>query len=203
VVLTGNGLKGGTVSTTTKGVVIKVVKSTPKSMTLSLKVSTIVRSGVYRLTVANHGGTTTTTFRVVATATVNVGPLINALFAGYREAWATSATDGIIYAYQHDYPGSATSESALLACYQKANVAQTGETDTPTLSTLHLTPTWVGPGPNTPAWSFAGKKPKGTTYSLTDYRKFVYASGPASYVSSVVHVTILNGVAYFYFVPDC
>jgi hypothetical protein len=91
----------------------------------------------------------------------------------------------------------------LLACYQKANVTQTGETDTPMLSTLRLTPTWEGPGPNTPAWAFAGKKPSGRTYSLTDDRKFVYASGPVSNVSSVVHVTILNGVAYFYFVPDC
>jgi hypothetical protein len=203
MVLTGTGLKGGTVSTTTKGVVIRVVKSTPTSMTLSLKVSKFVRSGVYHLTVANKSGTTTTTFRVVATPTVNVGTLINALFAGYREAWAVSATAGIIYAYQHDYPGSATSESAFLACYQKANVAQTGESDTPMLSTLRLTPTWEGPGPNTPAWNFAGKKPSGTTYSLTDYKKLVYASGPASYVSSTVHVTILNGVAYFYFVPDC
>jgi hypothetical protein len=203
MVLTGTGLKGGTISTTTKGVVIRVVKSTPTSMTLSLKVSKFVRSGVYHLTVANKSGTTTTTFRVVATPTVNVGPLINALFAGYREAWAVSATAGIIYAYQHDYPGSATSESAFLACYQKANGAQTGETDTPMLSTLRLTPTWAGPGPNTPAWNFAGKKPSGTTYSLTDDKKLVYASGPASYVSSTVHVTILNGVAYFYFVPAC
>ena len=203
MVLTGTGLKGGTVSTTTKGVVIRVVKSTPTSITLSLKVSKLVRSGMYHLTVANKSGTTTTTFRVVATPTPNAGPLISALFAGYREAWAVSATAAIIYAYQHDYPGSATSESAFLACYQKANDGQTGETDTPVLSSLRLTPSWVGLGPNTAAWNFDGKKPSGTTYSLTDDRKLVYASGPASNVSTTVHVTILNGVAYFYFVPAC
>jgi hypothetical protein len=153
--------------------------------------------------VANKSGTTTTTFRVVATPTVNVDPLISALFAGYREAWAVSPTAGIIYAYQHDYPGSATSESAFLACYQKANVAQTGETDTPVLSTLRPTPKWEGLGPNTQAWNFAGKKPSGTTYSLTDDEKSVYSSGSPSHITATVHVTILNGVAYFYFVPAC
>jgi len=203
IVLTGTGLKGGSVSTTTKGVVIRIVTSTPTSITLSLKVAKSVRSGLYHLTVANKNGTTTTTFRVAATPTLNVDPLINTLFAGYREAWAVSATAGIIYAYQHDYPGSATSESAFLACYQKANVAQTGETDTPVLSTLRATPTWEGSGPNTQAWNFAGKKPSGTTYSLTDDEKSVYSSGPASHITATVHVTVLNGVAYFYFVPAC
>ena len=203
IVLTGTGLKGGSVSTATKGVVIRIVKSTPTSITLSLKVAKSVRSGVYHLTVANKSGTTTTTFRVVATPTVDVDPLISALFAGYREAWAVSPTAGIIYAYQHDYPGSATSESAFLACYQKANVAQTGETDTPVLSTLRPTPKWEGLGPNTQAWNFAGKKPSGTTYSLTDDEKSVYSSGSPSHITATVHVTILNGVAYFYFVPAC
>ena len=203
IVLTGTGLKGGSVSTTTKGVALRIVKSTPTSITVSLKVAKSVRSGVYHLTVANKNGTTTTTFRVVTAPTPNVDPLINSLFAGYREAWAVSATAGIIYAYQHDYPGSATSESAFLACYQKANVAQTGETDTQVLSTLHPTPSWVGPGPNTQAWNFAGKKPSGTTYSLTDYVKRVYSSGPAAFATATVHVTILNGVAYFYFAPAC
>jgi hypothetical protein len=203
IVLTGTGLKGGSVSTTTKGVVIRIVKSTPTSITLSLKVAKSVRSGVYHLTVANKIGTTTTTFRVEATPTVNVDPLINTLFAGYREAWVVSPTAGIIYAYQHDYPGSATSESAFLACYQKANVAQTGETDTPVLSTLRPTPTWEGLGPNTQAWNFAGKKPSGTTYSLTDDETSVYSSGSPSHLTATVHVTILNGVAYFYFVPAC
>jgi hypothetical protein len=203
IVLTGTGLKGGSVSTTTKGVAVRIVKSTPTSITLSLKVARSVRSGVYHLTVANKSGTTTTTFRVVATRTSNVDPLINSLFAGYREAWAVSPTAGIIYAYQHDYPGSATSESAFLACYQKANVAQTGETDTPVLATLRPTPTWEGLGPNTQAWNFAGKKPSGTTYSLTDDEKSVYSNGAPSHITATVHVTILSGVAYFYFVPAC
>jgi hypothetical protein len=204
IVLTGTGLKGGAVSTTTKGVAIRIVKSTPTSITLSLTVAKSVRSGVYHLTVSNKSGTTTTTFHVVAAApTVSVDSLISTLFAGYREAWAVSPTAGIIYAYQHDYPGSATSESAFLACYQKANVAQTGETDTPILSSLRATPTWEGLGPDTEAWNFAGKKPSGTTYSLTDNQTLVYSSGPASHDNGLVHVTILKGIAYFYFVPAC
>ncbi len=203
IVLTGSGLRGVSVSTTTKGVGVHVVKSTSTSLTLTLHVARSVRSGLYRLTISNKNGVTSTTFRVQARPSVNVAALIDALFAGYREAWAVSPTAGIIYAYQHDYPGSATSESAFLACYQKANVAQTGETDTPVLSTLRPTPTWQGLGPNTPAWNFAGKKPSGATYSITDVEKTVYSSGPPSHLTATVHVTILNGVAYFYFVPAC
>jgi hypothetical protein len=203
IVITGSGLKGGSVSTTTKGVTVRVVRSTSTSMTLSLSVAKTVRSGVYHLTVANKGGTTTTTFRVIATPTLSVNSIISTLFAGYREAWAVSPTAGIIYAYEHDYPGSATSEGAFLACYQKASAAQTGETDTPVLSTLRLTPTWEGLGPDTQAWDFAGKKPSGTTYSLTDNQKLDYSTGPTQFVTELVHVTIVKGVAYFYFVPAC
>ena len=203
IVLTGSGLKGGSVSTTTKGVAVRIVSSTATSITLSLKVASSVRSGVYRLTVTNKRGSTTTTFQVIAKATGTIDSLITTLFAGYRTAWSVSPTAGIIYAYQHDYPGSATSESAFLACYQKANVAQTGETDTPILSTLRLTPSWEGIGPDTSAWNFAGKKPSGTTYSVTDVETSLYSSGPPSHITMSVHVTILNGVAYFYFVPAC
>ncbi len=203
IVLSGTGLKGGSVTTTTRGVVIRVVRSTPTSISLSLQVAKSVRSGLYRMTVKNKNGSTTTTFRVTAPQGTSVDSLIAALFAGYREAWAVSPTAGIIYAFQHDYPGSATSESAFLSCYQKANVAQTGETDTPVLSTLRPTPTWEGLGPNTPAWNFAGKKPSGTTYSITDVEKSVYSSGSPSHITETVHVTILNNAAYFYFVPAC
>jgi hypothetical protein len=205
VVLTGTGLRGDTVTTTTNGVNLRVIAYTAYSLTLSVKVATSVRSGVYQLNVKSKGGVATTTFRVVGAKVVIINPasLVNTLFAGYRSAWAVNATTGLDYAFAHDYPGSVTSQSAFLACFPKLAGGQTGETDTPVLSSLLPDSAWRGVGPDTPAWNFAGKKPSGTTYSVTDEQTLIFSGGPSQSSSVSVHVTILKGVAYFYFVPAC
>ena len=166
--------------------------------------TTLVAPGRYVLTVSNKGGVTSTTYRVTASGPkVNAAVLITALFAGYRQAWATSPTAGIAYAFAHDYPGSATSLAVFLTCSQRTDASQTGETDTPNLATLQPDPGWRGGGPNTPTWNFEGKKPAGTTYSVTDVETTTFSSGSSQSFQKTIHVTVLTGKAYFYFTPAC
>lgn len=203
--ISGSGFGVGThVSSTTGGVSLSVLSSTPTSIVVSINVAKSVASGPHQLTVSNRNGTALTTYRVVKPRVqINVAALVTGLLAGYRQAWASSPAAGIAYAFAHDYPGSATTLSAFLACNQKVGAGQTGETDTPQLGTLRADPAWRGSGPDTRTWNFAGKKPSGATYSVTDAETTKFAGGSTQNYQKVIHITILSGTAYFYFTPAC
>jgi hypothetical protein len=205
LIITGSGF-GATpsVASTGGGVSLTVVSSNATKIVLTIRVKTSVALGRYQLTVTNRNGTTSANYHVNSSRPkVNVSALVAELFAGYRQAWATSPTAGITYAFRHDYPGSATSLSAFLSCSQKVDAGQTGETDTPQLSTLQPDPAWRGIGPNTVTWSFTGKKPNGTTYSVIDVETTTFSGGSTQNYQKSIHVTILNRKAYFYLTPAC
>jgi hypothetical protein len=186
------------------GVSLTVVSSTATTIKVAITVKTGVAPGQYQLSVSNRNGTTSSTYRVASTGSnVEAMALISELFAGYRQAWSSGLTAGITYTFLHDYPGSATSLSAFLTCSQRVDAGQTGETDTPQLKSLQLDPTWRGNGPNTPTWSFTGKKPNGTTYSVIDVGTSSFSGGSTQNYEKSIHVTILNRKAYFYFTPAC
>jgi hypothetical protein len=205
LVLNGSGFVAGTqVATNAKGVGVKIISMTAVTITSLVSVAGNVKPNTYVLTVSNKNGDASTTFRIkVTTPKKTAGSLVDALFSGYRLAWASSPTAGITYAFQHDYPGSATTQDAFLACLQNAHTAQTGESDVPQLNTLRPIQNWRGSGPNTKTWNFAGKKPNGQTYTVTDVVTSRFSDGSSRTSQSQVHVTILNGQAYFYFTPAC
>jgi hypothetical protein len=47
-------------------------------------------------------------------------------------------------------------------------------------------------------WLFAGKKPQGQTYIVTVDYTYTYADGQQQTQEEQVHVTIWDGIAYFY-----
>lgn len=120
--------------------------------------------------------------------------LISALFSGETRAASRSKEDWVDYFIAHNYPGS-FDEKLVRACHADPDPEIDTFTLVPDLSTLRPTPDWVGPprDPGQKEWLFAGKKPEGVTYSLVI--NMTYAGFEDS---ETVHVTILDGKAYYF-----
>jgi hypothetical protein len=116
--------------------------------------------------------------------------LVMKLYYGEQQAAQRSFAAIDAYIVKNNYPGMYGAKLTMqcLALYEK----QTGSSYGPTfadLSTLMPDPSWTIPT-GLPQNNLSGRKPKGTTYVFAGTR-----SGDQAYM----HVTILNGKAYFYF----
>jgi hypothetical protein len=127
--------------------------------------------------------------------------MVRTLFYGESQAYQNSLTAGQAYDLAHDYPGS-VGPRRFLACSATFNAQYPGATASfvPEIDTLAPDPLWVGPpqGKGEVDWLFAGQKPNGETYILTLDTTWTTAAGAQSASKDQVHVTIWNGVAYFY-----
>ena len=119
---------------------------------------------------------------------------IRTLFYNSQQAFQKSTAAGITYLESNNYPGSVITSSSLYKRRVKERIyIGFKETITPQLSTIDKDPTWM--------WSGAmchpqmNKPPKGDTYIVTVDWSLV----PLGTNGTLdLHVTILNGKAYFY-----
>lgn len=122
---------------------------------------------------------------------------IRKLFYDQNQASAASTSAFISYVKSHNYPGVVQSNSSEWASWAiKLKEVNFKKISTPDLSTIDLDPNWKWVAGNChPAMK---SKPKGTTYIVTiDQTISTDYEAPVSSKADV-HVTILNGKAYFY-----
>ena len=138
--------------------------------------------------------TTTTT-----TSIAQVGALIDSLYYNVSQAFGHGGTVGYEAVLAGDYPGS-VDPAKFQSCFAAGNNASYSESDAPNLTTLAPDPKWVLPSATSsqPFWVAQTAPPLGTTYILQ-----VAYSSPGGNSTGLVHVTILNGKAYFYEGPTC
>jgi hypothetical protein len=152
-------------------------------------------------TTAPNPVATTTTIPPTTTSSTSIASvdaLINGLYYNVSQAYQVSTAAGNATAFNSDYPGSVNP-----ALYQSCQASRSGnyrESEVPILSTLQLDPTWPHPGPvaSQPYWVAPSAPVPGTTYELQ-----VTVTDAAGTSTNLVHVTILNGKAYFYEGPIC
>jgi hypothetical protein len=134
-------------------------------------------------------------------STAQAASMVRTLYYGESQAYQRSQKQGDLYVLAHDYPGSER-RSAYLKCAARYRAQYPGETisEVPEIDTIAPDPTWVGSprGRGQADWLFAGKSPEGQTYILTIDDIYTYADGQQQTGKYQVHVTIWNGVAYFY-----
>jgi hypothetical protein len=134
-------------------------------------------------------------------SSAQVASMVRDLYYGESQAYQRSEKQGYAYDLAHDYPGSER-KSKFRACAAKAEALYPGMTEesVPEIDTLAPDPTWVGPprAKGEADWLFAGKEPQGQTYILTVDYTYTYAGGQQQTQEEQVHVTIWDGVAYFY-----
>lgn len=112
--------------------------------------------------------------------------LISQLFYQDQIAAAKSGNDLFDFQLANTYPGAVNAEIATAAFAEKGWISPYG---VPDLTTLRLDPKWIVPV-ICPADIDLVEPPKGTTYIL--------ATQEALGGTSQIHVTILDGKAYYY-----
>lgn len=127
--------------------------------------------------------------------------LIRTLFYDRQSAWNQGTSQGLYFESSHNYPG-AFDAAASAQCAEDKRWVEQGlqESVTPDIGTVALDEEWVGPTSSENDWLFSGKKPEGQTFivSVSTSTKFLNSEYSPAVVSDL-HVTILNGKAYFYF----
>jgi len=118
------------------------------------------------------------------------------LFYGEQQAAEKSWNAVVDYEYTHDYPGAYRRSAFFAQAAKDAAKYCTGSTN-PDLTTLAPVSKWVAPTRLGSGWLLGGKTPKGYTYIVSTTSTCV--SGYGTPQSNLVHVTILNNKAYFYF----
>jgi len=124
----------------------------------------------------------------------HVSALISALFDAGNAAYGRSPYDGAMASVALDYPGIIGNTDELIRC---ANLQQSRgyhEVDRPVLSTLRRDRSFVF-GNYQPYWVHKSIRPLGETYQLTEK---VQATDGEFAGTFDVHVTILDGKAYWY-----
>lgn len=119
--------------------------------------------------------------------------LIRSLYYDESKAFERSFDSWVDFVVANNYPGSYDAAESR-KCSKKWK-GLTEYSALPDLSTVYPDPNWVGPEGSEKwvDWIFAGKKPEGRTYSVTLATTLNDQSR-----SSSVHVTVLDGKAYFY-----
>jgi hypothetical protein len=143
----------------------------------------------------SEGVSTTTTTTTTTTSVASVDAAINTLYYNVSQAFQTSTTAGWQAIYSNDYPG-VVNMTTFFNC--AASESQVTLQMVPNLMTLEPAPTWVLSNAGFPYFVPTGQPPAGTTYILQ-----VSSSGTGGPSTQLEHVTILNGVAYFYQGPNC
>ena len=159
---------------------------------------------------ACSGGTSPSASRAHASATTTVAPttttttlagvqaLVNKLYYDESQAFQNNgAAAGELAIYNSDYPRS-VNQSLFLTC--EGTGRKFTQSEVPILSTLQLDPNWVpaGASASMPYWIAESTPPAGKTYILQ-----VTSTDPSGTSTNLVHVTILDGRAYFYEGPTC
>jgi len=121
---------------------------------------------------------------------------IRKLYYDFNQSFRNTA-DGIAFIESHNYPGVLQQTSSSWASYKQQWIdGGITESLSPDLTTVDLDKSWKWTaGPCHPAMRSA---PKGSTYIVTVTAHLFDSSGGQSTNQSDVHVTILNGKAYFY-----
>lgn len=144
---------------------------------------------------APSGPSPTTT----TTSVEQVDAEIDALYYAETQAFQNSSAAGWLTIYSNDYPGS-VNQSQYEACVRSGSNESYTDSAVPNLSTLMPAPTWMQPGPTSSEPYNIGQTspPQGVTYELQ-----VTFDASGDNTTSLVHVTILNGKAYYYEGPLC
>ena len=122
--------------------------------------------------------------------------LVLNLFYGQQQAAQKSWNAVVDYNFTHDYPGSYGRSAFFAQAAKDAAKYCTGSTN-PDFTTLTPVSKWVAPTSRGGGWLFGGKTPKGYTYIVSGTS--TCASGIGTPQNTLMHVTILNNKAYFYF----
>jgi hypothetical protein len=127
--------------------------------------------------------------------------LVRTLFYDRQQAWNDGAKKGSEFDAANNYPG-AYDVNALQKCVEERGWIPDGYAEQVSVDIDSLAPDekWIGPVDDEEGWLFSGKKPDGQTFivTITSSSSSIY-SPPSEAFNSDVHVTILNGKAYFYF----
>jgi type II secretory pathway pseudopilin PulG len=134
--------------------------------------------------------------------------LVLNLFYGQQQAARTSYNAMVQYNFTHNYPGAYARSAyfAAAAKYQAKFCSTAYYPDSTTLSstayypdstTLTRVSKWVAPRHIGGGWMFVGKTPKGYTYIVSATTTCVDGTGTSE--NALLHVTVLNNKAYFYF----
>ncbi|MGA9832795.1 MAG: hypothetical protein WBQ71_16885 [Trebonia sp.] len=150
---------------------------------------------------ATHSATVAAKPSPTGLSTAQIDSMVRTLYYGESQAYQRSTKEGFAYDLAHDYPGSMDRQN-FLACAADFEAQNPGAiySDVPELDTLAPDPAWVGPpaGSAEKDWVFAGKHPQGQTFILTIDQTVSSPTTQPSTQKGQVHVTILDGTAYFF-----
>ena len=140
---------------------------------------------------------TSTSQTTTTTSLSEVKAAITDLFYGEQQAWRESPSKGWEYALSHDYQG------IVDVAKWNSCIANAGQPDvlsaTPDLNTLApANSEWV-PQMGNSAWLITPSLPlRGATYTVS-----LAESNGISQETVIVHVTMIDGKAYYYNGPNC
>ena len=126
--------------------------------------------------------------------------IVRTLYYDRQQAWNKGTEEGLYFDAAHNYPGAFDAEESKKCAIEYGWVRNELKlTQSVDPETLAPDENWTGPVTNERDYLFAGKKPEGQTFIVTHTESYADNFTPSTAaVKSDVHVTILNGQAYFY-----
>jgi hypothetical protein len=151
---------------------------------------------------------TTTTVAPTTTTDPTEGDkqLVRSLYYGFSQSWRDGLDAGFGFMAAHEDPLYRYTASECKAKWlvdpsgkpvDGSAITQYSDSIVPDVSTMALDPHWV-----IPAGHSAGQRPEGRTYIVTVTESFTENGSGVPQKTSQLHVTILNGEAYFYYQCD-